>query len=634
MKRIRLFLTIAFLLSIPFNVYAQRMLYGDVNGDLEVNIADINAIINIILEGSNVNDTFDVNGDCEVNIADINAIINIILGIDPNLPSEGTDLPGLYMGITGFNQQLYTKDISLLNRDTKGSFTNFVSSLSTQDATVLYYAVDKSLDALNDAPYPINLSNVAIVTFTDGLDQGSLMLTDKGYSSDVQYAAALSSRICSMMVHGCPLQAYSIGLKGSDVTNDAMFMSSLHSLATGEDNVALVNDISEVTAQFNSIANHLVEKSSTYSHALTLTIPGISNGTRIRFTFDHISSTTVAQSQCFIEGTFNLGNRSLTDVIYHGMACSNGTIVMPKSVNGVYITYAFDDVVLDDPAQQIDKNIIKEWYWMADYNCWQLNSEFTPSCIDNMEVETNYTSAIVMLVLDCSASLSSVFYSLQSAAIKFINILSNYESYKPDHGYDDHGHEWVDLGLPSGTLWATCNLGANNPEEYGDYFAWGETEPKDYYVWSNYKWCKGDNDTFTKYCTNHGYNGFYDGKTELDLEDDAAYVNWGASWRMPSREQQRELFEQCTWTWLTQNGVDGRLATGPNGKTIFLPAGGSRWDDLLNNAGLFGYYRSRTLCSNNSIYSYSLFFDSSIVHCNVYGRSSGESIRAVFVSQK
>ena len=97
-------------------------------------------------------------------------------------------------------------------------------------------------------------------------------------------------------------------------------------------------------------------------------------------------------------------------------------------------------------------------------------------------------------------------------------------------------HEYVDLGLPSGTQWATMNIGANAPEEYGDYFAWGETEPKDYYDWGTYKWCMGNYNTMTKYCTisGYGYNGFNDGKTELDPEDDAATAAWGAGWRMPS----------------------------------------------------------------------------------------------------
>ncbi len=179
--------------------------------------------------------------------------------------------PGLYMGITGFNQQLMTKDFSLLNKTTKGAFTGFVASLDTLQGTVLFYAVDKSLDALAAVPYPINLRNVAIVTFTDGLDQGSLMLTDKGYLSDTQYASTLSSRIGNMTVHGCPLQAYTIGLKGTDVTNNEMFMSNLRSLASSENNVALVNNMEEVKAKFQTIADNLAKTSYSYSHTLTLT---------------------------------------------------------------------------------------------------------------------------------------------------------------------------------------------------------------------------------------------------------------------------------------------------------------------------------------------------------------------------
>ena len=103
-------------------------------------------------------------------------------------------------------------------------------------------------------------------------------------------------------------------------------------------------------------------------------------------------------------------------------------------------------------------------------------------------------------------------------------------------------HEYVDLGLPSGTLWATMNVGANSPEDYGDYFAWGETAPKSVYDWSTYKWCRGLVNTITKYCNSGGYNGFVDNKTELDPEDDAATANWGAEWRMPSFEQMRPDF--------------------------------------------------------------------------------------------
>ncbi len=192
-------------------------------------------------------------------------------------------------------------------------------------------------------------------------------------------------------------------------------------------------------------------------------------------------------------------------------------------------------------------------------------------------------------------------------------------------------HEWVDLGLPSGTLWATMNVGAKVPEEYGDYFAWGETAPKQVYSWSTYKWCNGSQNTITKYCTNSDY-GMVDNKTQLVLGDDAAYVNWGALWRMPTKEQEKELIDKCTWTETTQNGVYGLLVTGPNGNTIFLPATGGRFDDELNLTGSHGGYWSRTLYEYESNKSCGLFFGSGRLDWESY-RDNGFTVRAVRVSQ-
>ena len=204
----------------------------------------------------------------------------------------------------------------------------------------------------------------------------------------------------------------------------------------------------------------------------------------------------------------------------------------------------------------------------------------------------------------------------------------------PDEPVSPDNHEWVDLGLPSGTLWATCNVGANVPEEYGDYFAWGETEPKDVYSWETYKWCNGTNNTLTKYCTNSNYgdNGFTDGKMELELEDDAAYVNWGHSWRMPTAAQQRELFDNGIWTWTTRNGMKGCLVTGPNGNSIFLPASGYRWGESLYNAGSIGYYWSNTNVAGGDT-AYNLYFNSSELDWCGHDLNSGFTVRPVRVSQ-
>ncbi len=196
-------------------------------------------------------------------------------------------------------------------------------------------------------------------------------------------------------------------------------------------------------------------------------------------------------------------------------------------------------------------------------------------------------------------------------------------------------HEYVDLGLPSGTLWATCNVGANSPEEFGDYFAWGETEPKDYYDWSTYKWCNGRDGDLTKYCDcYYGYSSFIDYKTELDPEDDAAYVNWGSSWRMPTKKQLQELYDNCTSTWTTKNGVNGRLVTGPNGNTIFLPAAGGRYKGFLNNAGTYGYFWSLKLSDCPSSVCVLAFDSGGWYDQNVADRDHGFTVRAVRISKK
>ena len=198
-------------------------------------------------------------------------------------------------------------------------------------------------------------------------------------------------------------------------------------------------------------------------------------------------------------------------------------------------------------------------------------------------------------------------------------------------------HDWVDLGLPSGTLWATCNVGANSPEEYGDFFAWGETAPKDFYSWETYRWCNGCFNTLTKY-NNNSNLGLVDNKTELDPEDDAAYVNWGPSWCMPTKEQRQELVDKCTWTWTKRNGVNGELVTGPNGNTLFLPAAGNRWDDSLDYAGHDGVYWSRTLHDTEPSFAYGFDFWSDNwggnLGGNEYERFVGITVRPVRISQE
>ncbi|MBQ6728596.1 MAG: hypothetical protein IJQ83_00515 [Bacteroidales bacterium] len=194
-----------------------------------------------------------------------------------------------------------------------------------------------------------------------------------------------------------------------------------------------------------------------------------------------------------------------------------------------------------------------------------------------------------------------------------------------------NGHAYVDLGLPSGLLWATCNVGADNPEDYGGYFAWGETQPKDYYDWSTYQYCNGSNSTMTKYCTNadYGNNGFVDNQTTLFPEDDAATTNWGSDWRMPTKEEWQELYNNTTWTWTTQNGVNGRLFTAANGNSLFLPAAGSRWDGELDYAGSYGYYWSSSLYTDRPGSAWYLDVNSGDTYVGNNYRYVGFSVRPV-----
>ena len=187
-------------------------------------------------------------------------------------------------------------------------------------------------------------------------------------------------------------------------------------------------------------------------------------------------------------------------------------------------------------------------------------------------------------------------------------------------------YEAVDLGLS--VKWATMNVGATSPEDYGGYYAWGEIEEKDVYSWSTYKWCNGSENTMTKYCTDSSY-GTVDNKTVLDLEDDVAHVKWGGSWRMPTKAEQDELCNNCTWEWTTQNGVNGYTVTGPNGNSIFLPAAGYRYGTEVYDRGSRGYYWSSSLSSNGSNGAYDLDFFNGSYGWGSYYRYSGRSVRPV-----
>ena len=194
----------------------------------------------------------------------------------------------------------------------------------------------------------------------------------------------------------------------------------------------------------------------------------------------------------------------------------------------------------------------------------------------------------------------------------------------------ENGYEYVNMGLS--VKWATCNVGANSSEDYGDYFAWGETSTKKAFEWSTYKWCNGSYTSLIKY-NNNSVFGTVDNKTQLDLSDDAAQSNWGGAWRMPTHTELRELLDNCMWTWTTQNGVNGyKVTSKSNGSSIFLPAAGKCLGSSLCDIGYYGYYLSSSLSEGYPGYpNYSnyLYFFSGAVNFGSHHRCDGYPVRPV-----
>lgn len=191
--------------------------------------------------------------------------------------------------------------------------------------------------------------------------------------------------------------------------------------------------------------------------------------------------------------------------------------------------------------------------------------------------------------------------------------------------------QWVDLGLPSGLLWADRNLGAQSPEDYGNYYAWGETSPKEVYDWITYAY-GNDYNALTKYCnqSDYGLNGFKDKLTTLKASDDAAKAELGGKARMPRDSEWHELIYETKSTWTTRNGVYGRLFTGSNGKSIFLPAAGDRYRSRpSSNAGESGHYWSSTLNINGPYGARCFYFGLSTQDRFNGSRQYGYTVRAV-----
>ena len=244
--------------------------------------------------------------------------------------------------------------------------------------------------------------------------------------------------------------------------------------------------------------------------------------------------------------------------------------------------------------------------------CW--NTEGRPTVLDFCVKDTesglgSFTSNIPNLAPNTQ-------YYIRTYAVNANGVAG----YGEEKSFTTNDYAYVDLGLS--VKWATFNVGATSSEEYGDYFAWGETTAKSDYSSSN--------------CPTYGLSisqlqsqGYIDSEGNLTAQYDVATANWGGNWRMPTKAEIQELIDKCNWKWTTQNGVNGYKVVGPNGNGIFLPAAGGRYGSSLDDAGSYGYYWSSAPYESGSYQAYALGFNSSSRRMNGYYRHYGPSVRPV-----
>ena len=332
---------------------------------------------------------------------------------------------GVYLGIVAFSSGLNIQPIGDLNSSTKSTYQNFVSSQTMRGSTHLYYAVENAIGMLKEAKLPEDLTSVSLVTFTDGLDDGSLDMTTKGFVTKDEYLNYLNEQITTTKISNLDINAYTIGFNGGYVIDMAQFEKNLKMLASKETNAKTVSNISDIENCFKEISDQIY----TENHYATVivTMNGKEHGEVIRITLDGVSDPT--KSTKYIEGKFIRPQCSLSEVKYVGVTCESGNLVEydTKVENTSLYRYVFEDVKAND-GSEIKANNIAFWTYISSSGLWQDTNEGATGY--DPEVEPLRKSAVVVFALDCSSSLDTQFNTLKSYANNFINTLAGYGNNK------------------------------------------------------------------------------------------------------------------------------------------------------------------------------------------------------------
>lgn len=343
--------------------------------------------------------------------------------------SDSASEEGIYLGIIGFNNTWYPKEIKRLTKDNKWEFHNFIDDLTQLNLTTLYYADDKALEMMREySPLPLKLEKAALVTFTDGLDNQSTADEFKPeYSKSSEYRDDLNKMIVNEKIHGLSLEAFAIGLQGSDIPDELVpeFDKTLEKLANPKENAFHVSDMDEVEERFAVIADGLYKVTTSIN--MGVYIPGgYDDGQVIRYTFDNAESAE--SSNLYIEATYHKkdGAKTLENITYQGFADGKKSITSTSKGPHGELYFQFDDLKYSD-GSTVPEDVIKyrsRLWKQLESGGWYGDIEIDMAELPPV-VDEDKRSALIMLVLDCTTSLGDEFPLMQQAAKNFVDTLVN-----------------------------------------------------------------------------------------------------------------------------------------------------------------------------------------------------------------
>ena len=526
--------------------------------------------------------------------------------------SGGGTTEGLYMGIIGFNDELKTKPISLLNNSTEQDFINFIESLTPLDNTALYHADNTALDWLQEATLPSDLISAWLVTFTDGLDNASLML-NSNYDTQAEFLNAVNNRIMNDKVQGLGINAHAIGLKGKNNTDEASFRQTLRKLASSSANLYIDEDMDLIIQRFRDIANQLYNEITTVDASIK--VPGgYDNNTIIRLTFDNVSDAL--SSTRYIQATFSRenGKGKLSNINYYGLQSTSGSSVVSTSQQGASYWYTFSELKTPGANGQAisDLGNMKLWIYNSSASSWRPEDEFTPDTYSNVTVERK--SAVAIMVLDCTTSLGAEdFRKMQNAAIEFIHEINN------NSGGSNGGNSGGGNSIPDGIINGKFSASASQKvyfskgnlqyqpstcfwrfaEHQYDYIGNANSDIGQYYAnwidlfgWGTSDFAHGAT-CYQPYSTSQNYNDYLAyGSSTANLNDQTGLADWGVN-AISNGGNETRVWRTLTkdeWSYLltSRNTSSGKRyakaeVAGKSG-LIILPDNWSNSTYTLNNA--------------------------------------------------